>query len=108
MAKVYAGNHSIYTDQITAVGSVRRVHFRMLVRFQDDITGVESFEWHYYGTTLLQHPLTEYPEFMRNYPTFEHTYISFPQDVDNLGWEANDYYFQLGILAGLRREGLVI
>lgn len=106
MAKKYSYLYSTYTDSIEAVGTVRRVYVRALVVFWDDVTSVETREWHYFGSTLAQYPLTVYPDFLRGYPVFEHPYISFPQDFDQLGTEANDVYFNLGIQAGLHREGI--
>jgi len=90
----------MWTDQIVAVGAVRRVYFHVLVDIYDDETGQTRREWHYFGTTPAQKPPTSAD------PVFQHTYVSFPQDFDQLGQDANDYYYQLGIQAGMHREGL--
>lgn len=98
--KSIGGIPEMWTDKIEQVGTVRRVFFHALVDIYDDETGETRREWHYFGTTPAQKPPTSAD------PVFQHTYVSFPQDFDQLGQEANDAYYSLGIQAGLKREGL--
>ena len=60
----------LWTDQMTAQGTTRKVYFHMKVRFDD---GTEV--WHYYGTVApegigaVQHPEVAFPSDMLNLPS---------------------------------------
>jgi len=87
--------HEMWTDEIDEVGGVKRIYFHCLI----EIDGVK--EWHYFGTDPAEKPPTQV------YPVNEYGYVQFPQGLDDLDkWEANGFLYDMGRMAGLRREGI--
>ena len=85
-----------YTDQIEAVGQVKRIYFYCRILFDDGHS-----EWHYFGTLSSTHPP------FTNDPVYEHIYVQFPQGLDDLNtWEAEDILYSAGRISGFKREGL--
>jgi hypothetical protein len=81
----------VYTDQIEAIGAVRRFYFRAL----DD-----SGEWHYWGTTAIDVPppgeavVNEYP------------YVQLPKDLDDLGPAYEGMLWDIAFVIGPKKEGV--
>lgn len=94
----YSG-FNIYTHSITDTGVVVRVRFRILARHED---GTRS--WHYFGVTEAELP----PEIYTDSPLTEYTYVQFPDAFNDLpvGGEYESALYDLGVSAGLYREGL--
>lgn len=91
-------NHieGMFTDQIEEVGVTKRVYFQVLIVFDDG-----HKEWHYFGTLLADVPARSAD------PVFEHSFVQFPQGLDDLDLrESSDFLYELGRVSGFRREGL--
>lgn len=87
--------HELYTDRIEDSGISKRIYFHCRI----EIEGVN--EWHYFGTTQAEKPPTTAD------PVNEYGYVQFPRDLDDLDkHEAEDLLYQMGRMAGFRREGL--
>jgi hypothetical protein len=88
-----------WTDQITDTGIVWRVYFHACLQFDDG-----HKEWHYFGTDPAVVPPTG---IFSGAPVFEHAYVQFPGAFNDLpDDDATIQVYQLGLMAGLNREGL--
>ena len=90
----------LYTDKITIVGIVRRIHYHLLAVLWDDVQLIRFKQWHYFGTTPAEKPPTS------SDPIFQHDYVQIPNDVSFLASNGNDQLYQLGLEIGLVKEGL--
>ena len=87
--------HELYTDGINEVGTAKQIFFHCRI----EIDGVN--EWHYFGTDPADKPPTT------GDPVNEYGYVQFPRDLDDLDkQEADDLLYQMGQMAGFRREGI--
>ena len=88
-----------YEDQVEEIGVSKRVHFFCRV----ELTGGVQ-EWHYYGVDPVDRPP---PPPFDGVPVFEHTFVLFPQGLDDLtGVESEELLYEIGKISGFRREGL--
>lgn len=88
-----------YTDVIDEQGTTKRVRFFCRVELLDG-----SQAWHYFGVDPADRPP---PPPFDALPVFEYGLVQFPQSLDDLtGQEANDFLYEIGRVAGFRREGL--
>jgi len=102
MAISVIGRQEHWPDQINAVGAVRRIYFHTLYVLWNDETLTQFKEWHYFGTSPSdpgKAPTTADP-------VFTHTYIQLPSDFELLGTEANAYFYEMGLMAGEKRENI--
>ncbi len=91
--------NAIWPIRIDNAGITKRVVIRVHVRLNDG-----SGAWHYFGVTEAESPL---PDFVDD-PVFEHIYVQFPQAFDDLpADDADDIMYELGVKAGLSREGVL-
>lgn len=88
--------HALFTDRIEAVGGVRRIYFHSFVTMDD-----HTERWLYFGTD----PTDPGREPTTADPIYEYNYIQFPQAMDDVGVEGSAALFQIGMIAGYRREG---
>lgn len=87
--------HEMWTDKIEEQGISKQMFFHCLI----EIDGAK--EWHYFGTDPAEKPPTSAD------PVNEYGYVMFPRDLDDLDKrEADDLLYQMGQMAGLRREGI--
>lgn len=87
--------HELYTDKIEDSGISKRMFFYCRI----EINGVN--EWHYFGTDPA-----DKPPFTAD-PVNEYGYVQFPRDLDDLDKrEADDLLYEIGRMAGFRREGI--
>jgi len=85
----------IWTDSIDTAGISRRVNFRAKL-----IDELGAITWHYFGTTEGDIPAPN------GETVVEHNFVQFPADFSELGEDENATLYELGLRAGLRREGL--
>lgn len=80
----------LFTDQVETIGSVKRFSFRIQLY---------DLNWHYFGSTEAEYPVTEGV-------VTEHPYVQFPQDIDDLGPEGDGLIWPAVIEIAIRRENL--
>ena len=103
MALVFSGTQELHTDKIETFGAAnRRVFFHTLVLVVDDLTGIQSKLWLYFGTTIIEKPPTTLD------PVTVFPSVNFPSAFDDLGADANDALYTIGLQAGLKLAGLVV
>lgn len=83
---------------IDEVGAVRRVKFVIQLSSDDS--------WHLFGVVEGTGPeeFTVPPQWPGQ--VFEHSDIAFPQAFDDVGEEGIDALYEIGMLAGRKREGI--
>lgn len=88
--------HALFTDEVEAIGNVRRVYYHSFVEMDDN-----TKRWLYFGTD----PTDPGMEPTTDDPVYEYTYVQFPQAFDDVGVEGEAALFQIGMISGYRREG---
>lgn len=95
MAKQLSYIQERWDDGVTGVGLSREVKMHLLAVFVDEETGMQTKEWHYFGTTQAEKPpttadpVTEHPSF--KFPT---DYLAFPDGTGEFGNMAIEALFR--------------